>query len=150
MACSRPQRSCWWCSARSLPPERRRVGPGPYPGRLLISGRAASAQVASCESLNLLPVVFSGPGLTSLSGLGNSIVIASSGNVLIVPDVVPDFTVALVSVQGEKVGSGISPAPAPAAPAIHSALAFGQAAPPHGWVVAKLLPAVVESVTEIL
>src|SRR5215472_270199 len=120
--------------------------PGSTPGPAL-SCCASSAQDATQLSLKLLPAVLSGPGLASLSGLALFMVIALSGNDLIVPEWVPAFTVAAVSVQVLNLGSGTSAPLALGASAIHSALWSLQVVAAQVAVAETLLPAVVESVT---
>src|SRR5215467_3319343 len=123
--------------------------PGPAP-----DGHGPLAQeLAFQTSLNELPAELSGPGLArTFFAVGLLImVISSSRNDLIVPDLVPAFTAAAVTVQvlnlasetGPELMAGLSP--------IHSALLFLQ--PPltlQVGVLVKLLPEVVESVTLIV
>src|SRR5690348_12418509 len=75
-------------------------------------------------------------------------VISSSGNDLIVPDLDPAFTAAAVTVQVLNLASGTGPELVLGLSPIHSALEFLQLE--HVWgLVVKLLPLVVESVTLI-
>src|SRR5215467_4170570 len=123
--------------------------PGPAP-----DGHGPLAQeLAFQTSLNELPAELSGPGLArTFFAVGLLImVISSSGNDLIVPDLVPAFTAAAVTVQVLNLGSGTGPELVLGLSPIHSALLFLQ--PPltlQVGVLVKLLPEVVESVTLIV
>lgn len=72
-------------------------------------------------------------------------VMSSSGNAEIPPEVEPDVTVAPVTVQVPKSESGETPLEPVGASAIHSALLSAQSE--QLWVVEKLLAGLVESVT---
>ena len=100
-------------------------------------------------TLKLLPPLLSGLGWARTLPPELTMVISLPGNEEIVPDLAPAFTVAPVRVQVPKLMSGnkVPVAVLTRRCATHSALVSLQVAAAQAWVVLKLLPAVVESVT---
>ena len=96
-------------------------------------------------TLKPLPLLFSAPGRALVSPEESIMVISSSVNDEMTPDVEPAFTVAPDSVQLWKSDSGSTPDELLGASAIHSALELAQ--PEQVWVVVKLFAVWVESVT---
>src|SRR5215469_5231749 len=93
------QPSCLWCSPLSVLAKCRR--PARVHTRAGLRRREPWAQeLAFQTSLNELPAELSGPGWArTCPPFLLNMVISSSGNVLIVPDLDPAFTVAAVTVQ---------------------------------------------------
>src|SRR5579863_2276527 len=104
--------------------------------------------VRSQVTVKPLPLPFNGPGWALTSPEESTMVISSSGNVEITPEVEPDLSVAPDSVQVPKLASGRTPRELLGASAIHSALELAQFE--QVWVVVKLSAGRVESVSERL
>jgi hypothetical protein len=92
-------------------------------------------------TLNPLPLPLSGPGWAFTRPAESTMVISSSVN----EEITPELTVAPDSVQVLKWASGSTPVELLGASAIHSALELAQ--PEQLWVVLKLSPEREESVT---
>jgi hypothetical protein len=114
-------------------------------------GNGPSLHKANCyEALshvteNPLPLLFSALGCAFTAPELSIIVISSSVNEEITPEVEPSVTVEPLSVHVLKWESGSTPLELLGASAIHSALLFAQ--PEQDWVVLKLFAECVESVT---
>ena len=99
-------------------------------------------------TVKLVPVLLSGPGWARILPLELTMVISLSGKEEIVPDVVPALTAAPATVQVPKLVSGDNlPVELAGRSAIHSALVSWQVVKAQVWVVLRLLPEVVESVS---